>query len=887
MKYIYTLIPLLLLASCWGSDKSNSGSEQTAESDSCVAAGVDNSTHDEDFYAQQNLNMEEARKHLVTYEDLMELQTNDAKYTYCADCGNEFTLEKKNIDTTKAPFSMDAEKHPFAIDYQQDLSKLSYTELLMLREFPYAMHGYWFMEEYLNNYFRTKTNWYTDAALVLVSRFPNPEKDEAYGWFVGYGMHGHPSDRSQVMLSAQETEFIAKIDRRIAEIEEERLVDVEGVKLLNTNMVANRFLVEKSHRDELFKHLARQNFALKRTDCIQLFNIYEENEYLCMPNYITTDLFLHAYYAYFTYEMKRCELFYFLPMMTDFCESLHKQSRNIAMEHPELADLADWNTTFFAVALNQMDGRNVEVPDKYKSMYAAECQNINSASDNPSDFLGYSEDPFPYNKFKPVGHYSYNDTLRHYFKAMMWLQFVPFCQNDETQLKRTIFMAQMYNHADKSTQENLKLFNDAISNFMGDMDNVGVLDIAKILKELNIRDFSQTFTQSSINKINAEITKVAQGRNRIKPLIELTCPDKINFMPQRYMPDNEVLGSILDTSALPSKRMMPKGLDVFAAFGVKSAETILTDFYREKENWNGFAPKLEEKKQQFAQYRDWNKNLYNRWLDCLVKMQQTKKEYPGMMQTKAWELKNLNTALASWTQLQHLAALYKEEPAFAEYGGGEPILPSPDIFVGSVEPNVEFWKLLKKNIQSLNDIVGKFSEKTNDNASCLLSMVDSCLVISNNILNGIPISKSQLAWIEGIDYNMEEFMLDVTKSPDSEHGYSSWQEIKGPDRSVALTSTIYTNPLEEKNPFLHAATGNASAIYVLVDVNGKTFLARGATYDYREFVHSGRLDDSEWQKMLEENKEKGVQKWMQPLYLDASVKVDERVTVNRYADPFR
>lgn len=884
MKYIYTLIPLLLLASCWGSDKSNSGSEQTAESDSCVAAGVDNSTHDEDFYAQQNLNMEEARKHLVTYGDLIEFQTNPQKYNVC----DLFSPDKKEIDTTIAPFSMNVKKHPFAIDFQQDLTKLSYEELLILREFPYAMHGYWFMEEYLNNYFESKTDWYRDAALILLSRFPESEKNEVYDcWIVWYGENGHPTDRDQVLLSAQEKEFIEKIDRRIAEIEEERFVDVEGVKLLNTNMIANQFLVEKSHRDELFKHLARQNFALKRTDCIQLFNIYEENEYLCMPNYITTDLFLHAYYAYFTYEMKRCELFYFLPMMTDFCESLHKQSRNIAMEHPELADLADWNTTFFAVALNQMDGRNVEVPDKYKSMYAAECQNINSASDCQSYFLGYSKDPFPYNKFKPVGHYSYNDTLRHYFKAMMWLQFVPFCQNDETQLKRTIFMAQMYNHADKSTQEKLSFFNDAISNFMGDMDNVGVLDIAKILKNLNIYDFNQTFTQSSISKINAEIDKVAQGRNRIKPLIELTCPDKINFMPQRYMPDNEVLGSILDTSALPSKRMMPKGLDVFAAFGVKSAETILTDFYREKENWNGFAPKLEEKKQQFAQYKDWHKNLYNRWLDCLVKMQKPRKEYPGMMQTKAWELKNLNTALASWTQLQHLAALYKEEPVFAEYGGPDPLLPEPDIFVGSVEPNVEFWELLKKNIQLLNDITSKYSKEKNGNGMRLLYMVDQCLTISNNILNGIPISKSQLEWIERIDYNMEGFMLDVTRSPDSEHDYTSWEEIKGPDRSVALTSTIYTNPLEEKNPFLHAATGNASAIYVLVDVNGKTFLARGATYDYREFVHSGRLDDSEWQKMLEEDKEKGVQKWMQPLYLNTPVKIDESVTVNRYEDPER
>ena len=86
---------------------------------------------------------------------------------------------------------------------------------------------------------------------------------------------------------------------------------------------------------------------------------------------------------------------------------------------------------------------------------------------------------------------------------------------------------------------------------------------------------------------------------------------------------------------------------------------------------------------------------------------------------------------------------------------------------------------------------------------------------------------------------------------------------------------------------MHAATGNASAIYVLVDVNGKTFLARGATFDYREFAHSSRLDDSEWQEMLEKDNEIGVQKWMLPLYLDTPVKIDESTTANRYEDIFR
>ena len=437
MKYIYTLIPLLLLTGCFGSDKTNSRNEQSAESDSLV----DNSTFDEDYYIHENLNMEVARKHLVTYEDLIEFQTNPQKYNVC----DLFSPDKKEIDTTIAPFSMNVKKHPFAIDFQQDLTKLSYEELLILREFPYAMHGYWFMEEYLNNYFNSKTDWYTDAAHILLSRFPESEKNEVYDcWSVSYGENGHPADRDQVLLSAQEKEFIKKIDRRLAELEANRHVDVDGVKLLNSNTVANLFMVEKNHRAKLLEQLARQNFALEHTDYIQLFNIYEANEYLCMPNYITTDLFLHAYYAYFTYEMKRCELFYFLPAMTAFCESLHKQSREIATKHTELADLADWNSTFFAVALNQMDGRNVEVPDNYKNMYASECQNINDASDSQSDFLEYNKEGelFPYNKFKPVGHYSYNDTLRHYFKAMMWLQFVPFCQNDETQLKRTIFMAQ-------------------------------------------------------------------------------------------------------------------------------------------------------------------------------------------------------------------------------------------------------------------------------------------------------------------------------------------------------------------------------------------------------------------------------------------------------------
>ena len=50
-------------------------------------------------------------------------------------------------------------------------------------------------------------------------------------------------------------------------------------------------------------------------------------------------------------------------------------------------------------------------------------------------------------------------------------------------------------------------------------------------------------------------------------------------MPQRYLAHNEVLQELVDVTP-NSKRAYPKGLDVFAAFGVNSAETLLTDFYK-------------------------------------------------------------------------------------------------------------------------------------------------------------------------------------------------------------------------------------------------------------------------------------------------------------------
>ena len=68
----------------------------------------------------------------------------------------------------------------------------------------------------------------------------------------------------------------------------------------------------------------------------------------------------------------------------------------------------------------------------------------------------------------------------------------------------------------------------------------------------------------------------------------------------------------------------------------------------------------------------WTQNLYWAWLYALQPIVAPKGEsYPSFMRTQAWARKDLQTALASWTELKHDTILYAKQ-VMAEMGGGGP-----------------------------------------------------------------------------------------------------------------------------------------------------------------------------------------------------------------------
>ena len=129
--------------------------------------------------------------------------------------------------------------------------------------------------------------------------------------------------------------------------------------------------------------------------------------------------------------------------------------------------------------------------------------------------------------------------------------------------------------------------------------------------------------------------------------------------------------------------MLPKGLDIAAAFGSKEAYSILdelgeTDYELYPENMAQLQKHLADLSQE-----TWTQNLYWSWLYTLQPLTQVKSDkYPAFMQNRAWARKELTTFLGSWAELKHDTVLYAKQ-VYAEAGGGHMNVDDR----GYVEPN--------------------------------------------------------------------------------------------------------------------------------------------------------------------------------------------------------
>ena len=753
---------------------------------------------------------------------------------------------------------------PQFIDLKQDISHLSFQELRLLRSYPYAIHGYHFMEADINAFFSANTKWYNNLV------------NDIY-WDAEEGKGKFAESYEEVNLTPEEKAFVDRIDARMTELRQHQFIQRDSYYLGNTNNIVNLFQFKDIDK-EILEKLQQNNFVITKGNNLQLFHAYEENDYRQVPNFITTDLYLQAFHMYFSYILKSLEKQHIIPTLEMLCHSFNAACIKLAeqTEDESLKDMAEHAATFYAIPYYLLTNKTLTVPSKYETEYQEEIEHINKQEDNFSDFLSYKDAYFPYSLFKPRGHYTREPQLQAYFKAMMWLQTACFCREQQEQLKRSIFQAAVlctYKSIDQTPL--IKLYQHIytpLTFLMGEADNLSIFDIARILEKNNAIHIEDALTAGQIEKVNQALIELAKHKNNIKPQIEITCRDKINFMPQRYLSDNEVTQKLVDVNP-NSQRAYPKGLDVFAAFDTGTAESLLIDFYKEPNNWSEYSKELQQLKDKFKTSKSTQLSVYELWMKSLLTMQQTDKNNPGFMQTPEWGYKNLNTALASWAELKHDAILYGEQPMAAECGGAGP--PDP-IVVGYVEPNLPFWRKMENILQATRLILQQNDCMTDDlkgKTDQLNDYVTFLIQVTEKELRGEKLTEPEYRTLEYMGSSIEYFTLSVV---DPDLHLDDWSLVQGPDKSIAIVADIRGC---NKNGILHIATGNANNIYVVVEIEGNLYLTRGATFSYYEFVQplGTRLTDEEWQKMLEEKKAPAVPEWMKSILIEKEPHVNERV----------
>jgi len=719
---------------------------------------------------------------------------------------------------------------PFSFDHDLESKKLE--ELRQLRNEIFARKGYLFKDATLRGYFNSH-DWYQPIFWREVN----------------------------VKLSSKEMAFIEKV-REQEKLRLAKNYTKKGSQTMpNTDNLANLSQFD-GISSGIMNKVGQNGFCVVPAEHIQLFHVYEDNDYRTVPSFITTDLYLQVLHIYFSFLLQDLEQDNFIPLLEKQVKTLYEESKKAAQSAAagsEHLAVAEYSMAYYAIALKLLKSNaKISIPSSISGLVSKEVANVNSHKTMTHSPLN-DEPEQNYSLFKPRGHYTRSKGLERYFRAMMWLQSYP------VKPSCMILTANIFQKKPDLLKQYMSIY-EPTSFIVGESDNVSLLDAkAELSKGGYPSGLSSLLTKGNIDKLVKKLS--ALNKERIKPkggtadAQAKLAQFQINYMPSRYLFDGEILQRLIHVTRPNPKRTFPKGLDVFATLGNKAAENILLKEYKEAQNWGGYDDTLKVLQKQFASFNQWDKTVYNKWMYGLKEMCKPNSSYPYFMQNDAWARKNLNTALGSWAELKHDVILYAEQPMAAECGGWGPEEP---VLVGYVEPNVSFWKntlqlldLNEKGLAKYGLNKGKITDKT----KALKELATFLLKVSEKELQGKRLSDQEYDKIRTLGSDIEYTTLQIM-----DVYADDWSYVDGPDRSVAIVADVYTY----NSSAMEVAVGNADEIFVAVEVNGLIYLMKGAVFSYYEFKQdaNNRLTDEEWQEMLKNKQAPKRPKWTQPFKVE-------------------
>ena len=468
-----------------------------------------------------------------------------------------------------------------------------------------------------------------------------------------------------------------------------------------------------------------------------------------------------------------------------------------------------------------------------------------------------------YRRCKPIGFYKQRESLQDYFRAVRWLQSIPFRADRDNELTAIGLLGCAVGRDFGAASEFFRGYHAII----GRPDDPSLNEASSEFQNFLSGPRDSMPWQNALvwtrrwllrSKISGDEFRKLSDTNRLPPdannqLAEL----HFRVLSASRLPDSLVLARTSQSSQLPN------GLAVAALLGSDFARQRLTHVPAGvveaalKEARDDWQPSDDEYAHRRSLY-----DGYLRVLSALVTPAEP--DAPEFMRREAWAAKSCHTALASWAQMRHTFTLQAKENVF--YGG------LVDVPPGFVEPNPEFFRRLADLVEGASMLLetgGAFApsqpetDGSKDAASAdtepgalrrqwrvMTSATRRLEAMAHKQLRQQPWTSDEADFIKGYGAELAFIM-----------GYfgNSWLK---PRDDAPRWATVTTDP--NHDVMLAVGVGRPRLLHVLYPWQGQEILCTGSVMSYYEYPEKRRLTDAEWKTKLDSADAPPQPAWLAP-----------------------
>ncbi len=307
-------------------------------------------------------------------------------------------------------------------------------------------------------------------------------------------------------------------------------------------------------------------------------------------------------------------------------------------------------------------------------------------------------------------------------------------------------------------------------------------------------------------------------------------------------------------------RLLPKGLDVAAAFGSSRAEQHLEPDLGHCSYPEQLAS-LQAETAAFTEEDHW-RTLYDGWLHSLHPL--FERDYAGLptwMGGDAYRDKALQTGLASWAELRHDTILYVKQ-SYTSGIGGSSAIPPVEVNPYYVEPQPEVYsrladltRLTRAGLREL-EMLATDLDTPITRLETLLGRLTSISVAE---LEHEVIDESDQEYISHIGTTFGNIILSIAAAtssvpepPDPSIPSTLVRSVEGDPYKTTVVADVHTDGNTRR--VLEVGSGYVDwAVVVNLDPTGALVANIGPVFSYYEFPHpmDDRLDDEAWQALLD------------------------------------